>query len=286
MLPARPERIVLAPPAPDLAPVLAQYWSWAGGPAHAPPLFWPGPGGLEILIHRGDPCRDGATGRRLPRVHLLCARSAPVQLVPTGRTAFVAVRVRAGTFSYLHPMPVTALADALPDARALWPHSDALADALASLDPVLWSGRLDRFVRDLLRTPRGRPLGPAIEAMERECTRIDTLARDCGLGRRRFEQRLLDATGCTPSRFRRLSRLRRSLRRLAFAPPALPLTALLDDGYHDQAHQTHEFRELTGMTPRTARGRLLGGAHSYNPAPAECTTMTHLPPEPAHDLRR
>lgn len=286
MPPARPERTVLAPPTAGLAPVVAQYWSWDAGPAHAPPLFWPGPGGLEILIHRGDPCLDPVTGRQLPRVHLVCARSAPAQLVPTGRTAFVAVRVRAGAFPYLHDVPVSALVDALPDARALWPQSDALAGELASLEPGLWSGRLDRFLRSLVRTPRGCPLGPAIQALEQGSARIETLASGCGLGRRRFEQRMLAVTGCTPSRFRRLARLRRSLRRLAFAPPALPLTALLDDGYHDQAHQAHEFRELIGMTPRTARRHLIEGAHFYNPAPADRTSMTHPRPEPTHDLRR
>jgi AraC-like DNA-binding protein len=257
-----------------LRPFIDRYWSWqsTGTPPTLLPLM-PGPGGMEIFFHFHTPFvrSDGAANARpvrLPLAHIACVRNEPMRFTVTAPLEFVAVRVRAGAIPWLTGMPATELLDCAASAEDIWGNAAAeLAERLAlARDAAKWTALLDAFFRARLRPPpRGIGIEGAIALLQKDQSRIADVASAAGLGRRHLEYRFRAATGSTPVRFRRLARLQRAMRTLALAPPDRTLTFLLDPGYVDQAHQTHEFRALTGFSPTQVRRALLDGhAHFYN----------------------
>jgi AraC-like DNA-binding protein len=268
-------RITHRRPIAALQTAIDRYWGWdtrgaAGGRAASAvrlmPLL-PGPGGMEIFFHFGESFTTG-TGTRLPDVHVTCLRGAPASLDASVALDFIAVRIKSGEIPSLTDVPVCDFTDTFVAATELWgaaihelhermAHANTF-DARAAL--------LDRFFLKQRRRPLpGRDIRPAIARLHSGQTRIEDLCTLTGLSRRQLEIRFRQATGSSPVRFRRLARLRRSLRELLLAPPSCTLTQLLDPGYVDQAQQVHEFRALTGHTPSQLRcAALAGDAHFYN----------------------
>lgn len=256
-------------PAPPLDAAIDRYWSWCLGEDGVPAAMlpsMPGPGGMEVFFHLGQPF-SGDDGALLPRSHLLCVRSAPLPLVMPVSMHFIAVRVKAGAIPRLTDIPVASLVDTCLAANALWGRAaDELEEQLALANNMnARTTLLDRFFISRLREPvTGRDLHPAVASLLGGQLRIDRVAEATGLGRRQFENRFRHATGSSPVRFRRVARLRRALRSLLLAPEGMS-SSLLDEGYVDQAQQIHEFRELTGCTPMQLRRTVKeGAAHFYN----------------------
>lgn len=261
-------RVVHHLPAPPLRAVVDRYWSWEGTDALRLLPLMPSPGGLELFFHYGTPfALDERGARRLPRAHFACIRTRPVELFQHGTTGFVAVRIRAGMGERLIGAPVADVSDAFVDAEDLW--GNAVHEVLEQLAECgampMRAAILDRFLLRRLREDRhGATLRPALDRLLQGQIGIVDAARDIGLGTRQLEKRFHAATGLTPARFRRLARLRRSIRALLLAPEDATLTSLIDPAYHDQAQQVREFRELTGYTPGQLRRAATTSSHFYN----------------------
>jgi transcriptional regulator GlxA family with amidase domain len=85
---------------------------------------------------------------------------------------------------------------------------------------------------------------------------VRDLAATVGIGERRLEQLFHAHVGLSPKAASRLARFRASVRVLRHEP-ALRWSAIAHAcGFADQAHLTHEYRALTGLTPRAFRERL------------------------------
>lgn len=113
---------------------------------------------------------------------------------------------------------------------------DILEDALGRA----WrQGHADPIVRHAVRTFDRAP----------HLARVEAVADEVGLSRRRFIERFDAAVGLTPKRYCRLQRFQRALS-AARRGSAVNWAALAADcGYYDQSHFTHEFREFSGLTP-------------------------------------
>jgi AraC-like DNA-binding protein len=117
----------------------------------------------------------------------------------------------------------------------------ALAARLAVVRP------LDRQQAHGLHLLRNRPAKDITE-----------IARELGWSRKHFADRVKDAVGIGPRCFRRLLRFQRLTGMIA-RPSGAPDWAGIahDAGYCDQSHMIREFREFSGLTPRTYRARNL-----------------------------
>jgi transcriptional regulator GlxA family with amidase domain len=100
--------------------------------------------------------------------------------------------------------------------------------------------------------------------LEHGTQEISRVARDTGLSVRQLEKRFLAATGVAPARFRRLARLRRSVKRLLLDPSPSTLSSDIDAGYYDQAQQVREFKEFTHLTPGELRQLAAHRLHFYS----------------------
>ena len=103
------------------------------------------------------------------------------------------------------------------------------------------------------RLPKPRALHPAIaHALERfnAESEIAEVVRETGYSHRRFIALFREAVGLTPKVYCRVLRFRSALERIS---DGALVELALDAGYADQAHLSHEFRELAGISPRRYR---------------------------------
>lgn len=117
---------------------------------------------------------------------------------------------------------------------------EALARRLAN------AATLDRQQLQGLAALRTRP----------ECD-IAEIARDIGWSGKHFRARIQDAVGVGPRAYRRLLRFHSLTKAIAHAGAPDWAALALDVGYYDQAHMIREFREFSGLTPRTYLARSL-----------------------------
>jgi transcriptional regulator GlxA family with amidase domain len=120
------------------------------------------------------------------------------------------------------------------------------------------------FLRRLRSRPGNISIGRALVMLEHGTQEISRVARDTGLSVRQLEKRFLAATGVAPARFRRLARLRRSVKRLLLDPSPSTLSSDIDAGYYDQAQQVREFKEFTHLTPGELRQLAAHRLHFYS----------------------
>lgn len=259
-------------PHPALRPLIDRYWGWEAPCGHAAPLMplLPGPGGMELMFHQGRAfCEAGSVEWAGPASQLLTVQRAPLSLAATGPVRFISIRVRAGAAEALLGQPVDGLSDRIVDAAEVWPLARAIGPALASASG--FSARADLLDRMLLTRLAPERAGSAcIRAaaaeLERHNAGIAELAQQSGWSLRQFENRFRAATGMPPARFRRLARLRRTVKALLLAPRSEPLTGLLDEAYFDQAQQIRDFRCFIGLTPGALRLQAEGRLHFYHPS--------------------
>ncbi len=156
----------------------------------------------------------------------------------------------------LFGVPMQVLTHEVVDFADLWGAGAAdLVDQLQAAND--WSRRFDLLDRHLgTRLAAGARPDPTI-AWAWRCLRdsggtmsIADLAAEIGWSRKHLAQQFRTHVGMTPKAVARLMRLGEAIRALGAAGPAPELADLaLSCGYYDQAHFTHDFRRLTGVTP-------------------------------------
>jgi AraC-like DNA-binding protein len=221
-----------APP-PALAPWLECFWERRGEPGE----------GVRVLP---DGCID-----------IVWTEDVGAQLVGANTTAFLAsvshgsqivgARMRPGCA----PSLLGIAAEAVRDVRA--PVSDMLGGG-ARLEQRLAESPepLNTLQSELLtraaHAPRPDPIvREAVSRLERPDAAITALARDLGVSERQLRRRVTTAVGYGPRRLARVLRLGHALS-AARAGDDLARVAY-EAGYADQAHFTHDCRELAGVPP-------------------------------------
>lgn len=96
-------------------------------------------------------------------------------------------------------------------------------------------------------------VGYALDVFARwpHLSRIDAVSHTVGLSQKRFIERFTRQVGVTPKRFCRLRRFQRTVAVIHGGGEVEWAQLALECGYFDQAHFNHEFRDFSGLTPRT-----------------------------------
>jgi AraC-like DNA-binding protein len=231
-------------PHPALARVVDRFWvRRAIDPT--PALILPD-GCIDVLIDGAHPDRVLTVVGAMTRAKTF-SHSGPVSLA--------AVRFRPGAAAAVLGVRADELTDETVACEALgirW------LRAVRSVEPVDSDGAVRRLEGALLsRLPASRAhdstIDYAVAALSRSSPpSIAELARDIGWSRQQLGRAFRDRVGLSPKHFARVARLQRATaelqqgRNLGLASTALAL------GYFDQAHMNRDFRELAGVTPRSA----------------------------------
>ncbi|GAA1930050.1 helix-turn-helix domain-containing protein [Nocardioides lentus] len=193
------------------------------------------------------------------RMYGVARGSSTVTLEGTGWAAGVMLRPAAGAL--LLDGPVTGLTDTAIDLGAVPTlDGDALTTevrAAMAEDPhsstahaAVVAAYETRLRRLLPVDPEGEVVNGLVDwlAAHPEVVRVRDVAAGVGLSERALQRLVVRRTGLTPKWLLQRRRLHEAVLRLKAGGTSLATTAA-DLGYTDQAHFTHDFRTVTGMTP-------------------------------------
>ena len=248
----------IRPVPPPLRPFVSRLWATTGRARHPAGTRQERmlPTGAMHLVLRleEDPVRivDAVGGRRLPSALVGGARTAPYLKEVGNPVPAVGAMLKPGAAGCLFGVSAEELAETHTPLEAFWgDEAHRLTERLRACPNP--GRRLELFVQALAaRLPRVRGVHPAIalalEAVDRGAERVDDLAREAGVGPRRFGRLFREHVGLGPKRWLRLRRFQRTLP-YAMSPDPDWARVALDLGYADQPHLAREFRVFSGLTP-------------------------------------
>jgi transcriptional regulator GlxA family with amidase domain len=178
-----------------------------------------------------------------------------LEIEPSGRAGFVAVRFFARGAYLFFRRPLREVAAGVVDLEDLWrSRAREWTERIALARDM--PARI-RFVEQALLALLGEggrtepAVDRALQRIEssRGQVRIDALAAEIGVSRRQLTRHFERAVGLSPKEFGRVSRFLHALQLVTAGRHEALTDVALDCGYFDQAHFNHDFRELSGMSP-------------------------------------
>jgi AraC-like DNA-binding protein len=165
-----------------------------------------------------------------------------------------AVQFRPGGAGHFFGIPAGAVLNQVVSLDQIWrTHGASLRERLlhASTPPQCFAV-LEEILLQQLDEAFDPAVAWAIRALERKL-RVSDVASRLGMLPRALERRFLGRVGLTPKRFARVRRLQRVLSSLRSGPPLDWTQLALSNGYYDQSHLVHDFRDLADITPAAYR---------------------------------
>lgn len=213
-----------------------------------------GPGNVRFTP-RGDWILtvDGYSGPAAKRAALFGPTDHSGMFGPTGPGVLLGAGLTPGGWVHMFDVPADALsnkvcelADVIGEEEA-----DAIADAIdAAPDDAAIKAALDSWL--IARMKSRKPADPRIAQIARALLDVPedvaALSEATGISVRALQRICLKAFGFSPKSLLKQRRFQRTLERVRGVLDK-PLTGLIDDGYFDQAHFNHEFRQYMGMSP-------------------------------------
>ena len=252
-------------PSAELAAHIERYWTWESGPGEPLPTLLPGTG-HDVYFHAGAPF-----GAAAGRAHLVCVRTRPWALEAAGRVAFTAIRFRMGALRHFCRVGAEELFDQSVAVEDLWGREGGrwagriveAEDARERLE--LLNGQLARWLRIHRRGDDWVDAAAGRVYRGHAACRIEAVAAEMGVGRRRMERGFRAALGMSPKEFHRLARFQQTVRELLLAKSAAGLDAALAHGYYDQPHFIREFEAYAKVAPGAFLTPRNFASHFYNP---------------------
>jgi AraC-like DNA-binding protein len=217
-------------------------------------------GFCELIVHFGTPpqCHEGGGWHVQARTLFAAQRLGAVRLRRDAAIDCLGVRLRPEASALLGAEVLRRSRERIVDLAVIDP---ALSRALRVAASAYIAGDTARLDRLLARRFAAHDLDDAVARAVRRIResggqmRIESVARDAGVGLRSLQTRFRRAVGLTPKEFSRLMRLQATLRALDAGDATLTDVAL-DHGFADQAHATRELRRVTGLAPTRLRAAL------------------------------
>lgn len=255
-------------------------WYWEGAPGpHLQERLLPQAQAAMILNLREDPIaiyEDNGVARSYGTAVFSGARSNCFTIDCNQQERVVGVQFAPGGAFPFFRMPMSELEDASFDMRNLWgdevgwvrervlaaPTPRAMLEVLATcLEERLGTAVCDASSNaGAGMSARAMPgtfasLHPAVLYIARELDicdgpgRVQRVTQKIGMSQRRVAQLFHDQVGVSPKTFHRVRRFQHTLTRLRGVRQVNWADLAVECGYYDQAHLSHDFRQIAGMTP-------------------------------------
>jgi AraC-like DNA-binding protein len=250
-------RITYAEHAPGvgLADAVRCYWTIRGEPDAADPERT----NRVLPDNCIDVIFDFASGAGFLVGPMLTAEVFPV----TGSYDTMGVRFCPGAATEFLDLKASDLATAHIQAAEVWRDAPALTGRLRESAPTARIGILDAYLRARRRERKDAVLARAVAqsiGRARGMLTVRGLSASFAVNERRLQRAFDAAVGIGPKQVMRVARFRAAAQMLYAAPQESLARIAAACGYADQAHFTHEFTDLAGLTPTAWRveRRLVG----------------------------
>jgi AraC-like DNA-binding protein len=254
-------------------------WYWEGAPTpHRQERLLPQAQAAMILNLRDDPIaiyEDEAAVRSYGTAVFSGARSNCFTIDCDQQERVVGVQFASGGACPFFRMPMSELEDASFDMTDLWGREagwvrervlaaetpramlEALAVCLEERLSMASCGAATKTGSSRFRAVLGNsvPLHPAVVYMANELNichgppRVQAVMGKIGMSQRRVAQLFHEQVGVSPKTYHRVRRFQHTLQRLRGVRQVNWADLAVDCGYYDQAHLSHDFRQIAGMTP-------------------------------------
>lgn len=247
-------------PSAELQPYLKCFWSLEDEKQEEPVRQRILPDGcMEMIFHYGDLYRqyfsDGSSIIQ-PRSFVFGQITKYIEIAPTGTSGIISARFLPEGICPFINMPVTSLEN-----RAA-PIAEIFCDGSALEEHIVKANNNEERIQLIERFLLTKLIEPyTIDAITRSCVEaifqsqgqigVVELADKINISRRNMERKFSTVVGMSPKQLARVARLQSTLRMLEQKKCASLTSLAYENGYYDQAHFIKDFKEFTGMTPKS-----------------------------------
>jgi len=215
---------------------------------------------MEMIFNYGDQYRqyfeDGSSVIQ-PKCFVYGQISTYIEIEPTGRTGIVAARFFP---EGLVPFIETAIADLenrAVDLYEMFGEEGKMleVEVISAVDNPTRIKLIEEFLLSKLSAPQ------TIDNITKACVQaifqsqgqigVVELADKMNINRRNMERRFVSAVGLSPKQLSRVARLQATLKMLEQNQYGSLTSLAYENGYYDQAHFIKDFKEFTGLSPKS-----------------------------------
>lgn len=211
---------------------------------------------VEAVFHFGEPLMTAypnAPEEQQPLSFAISQTHRPIQIRPRGKTGIISVRFFPWGAHHFFGLPVKEFADRLIPGELLW---GGVAVELQERLYLASNNRcrvriVEQFLTDQLRRHHRENVEPFARFLwtRRGQVTVREMTQQLGVSERQLERKFAHAFGISPKRLARITRFLNACRILRRENSEELAQLACRCGYYDQAHFTHDFRGLAGMTP-------------------------------------
>jgi AraC-like DNA-binding protein len=249
-------------PLPELQPFVKCFWTLEddfGGENPVKQRVLPD-GCMEMIFHYDDLFRqyfeDGSSIIQ-PRSFVFGQITTYIEIAPTGTTGLVSARFLPDGLKPFLEIPVSALANKAVDIGHVFGEKGTLLEKniIAAADNQQRIQFIEAFLLSRLADPQ------TISTITKDC--IDIIFKSQGqldvmelagklkINRRNMERKFTAAIGMSPKQLSRVVRLQATLKMLEQKSFTSLTSLAYENGYYDQAHFIKDFKEFTGLSPKS-----------------------------------
>jgi AraC-like DNA-binding protein len=221
---------------------------------------------MEIIFHYGDPYRQYFGDDYFieqPRSFIFGQISQYIEIEPTGKSGIIGARfLPDGAVPFL-PVPITELENKAVSLADLFGEAGKQleVDVITAENTNERIQLIEAFLLSHLEEPA------VIDRITKNCVNIifqaggqldmSSLAQQAQVNRRNMERRFTATIGMSPKQLSRIVRLQATIRMLEQQQFTSLTSLAYENGYYDQAHFIKDFKEFTGISPRSFFARNL-----------------------------
>ena len=248
-------------PSPELQPFIKCFWSLEDEAKEEPVKQRVLPDGcMEMIFHYGDLYRqyfeDGSSIIQ-PRSFVFGQITKYIEITATGISGIISARFLPDGISPFITMPVVSLENkAVPITEVFPEEGENLEEHIINANDNLERIKLiETFLLSKLTEPT------IIDIITKSCVDVIfqsrgqigvvELAGKMNINRRNMERKFTAMIGISPKQLARVARLQATLKMLGQKKIASLTEIAYENGYFDQAHFIKDFKEFTGISPKS-----------------------------------
>ena len=248
-------------PSVMLQPIVKCFWSLDEPAQDQPVVQRVVPDGcMEMIFHYGDPFRqyfsDGQSIEQ-PLCFIYGQINRYIEIAPMGASGIIAARFWPNGLSPLLPIPIADLEDkatALEDifgSEGEQLGSNVLGSSNTAERILIIEGFLINRLNDA--DAMDKVAKTCVDVLLQSQGKMDVheLADKLQLHRRQIERKFSSGIGMSPKQLARVIRLQSALKSLDLGQFGSLTSIAYDNGYYDQAHFIRDFKEFTGVSPKS-----------------------------------